>query len=590
LRVLSENDARLEEALRQEVSPLELWKHAETLSKWQRLSGTADEAKAAGYVQQTLESCGVGVTVYHFESLLGYPGPASLSVLSPESGNIRCITHPFAAPTSEQGLEGELVDVAGGAAADYEGRQVAGKIVLVQGLASPEKARLAEDMGATAEIFINDDSLHEMCLSPVWGTPIPTSARRLPGTPCISINRTDGMRLKSLLARDTVRVSIKARPRLEWKEVPLVVGEVKGDTDEFVMLSGHICSWYHGAIDNAGANAAMLEIARLLQGHRQRLHRSLRIPFWPGHSQGRYSGSTWYADNFWQDIRRNCVLHLNIDCVGAAGASIYEACSMAETHDLAISTIREVTGKVPHPKRMPRAGDQSFWGIGIPSMLLTLSLVPPEMMNDVSEAVVGGAGSGEPTYGGLPWYWHTPDDTVDKLDKDVLVRDAQVYLSAAFRSCNAPVLPFNYLHAAEEILAVLLELQGKAKGVFDMSGLLVQAMELKNRTAKLQEQVDALRAKLADTELPPADVLRVNRCLKQLGHILIPINYTVLGEFDHDAATPLPPIPGLQPVAQLARLEPGTDSFRFLKTELVRQSNRVAHALTRAIEAVAEVV
>lgn len=590
--MLSDIDRQLEQALLSEISPQQLWKHAAALAQWQRLSGTADEVKAAEYIKSALESYGVKVNTYHFESLLGYPGPASLSVLAPEPRTIECITHPFAAPTPEQGLEGELVYVSAGNAADYRGHDVDGKIVLVEGLAAPFKARLAEELGAKAEIFINDDNLHEMCLSPVWGTPTSSSARKLPQKSCISIGREGGRYLRELLLRRPVRVHIEANPRLEWKKVPLVVAEIKGtvESDEFVMFSGHLCSWYYGALDNAGANGAMIEIGRVLQQHHRQLRRSLRLAFWPGHSQGRYSGSTWYADNFWEDVYHHCVLHVNIDCVGAKGAQFYEAYCMAETRDFAVNVIQEITGKSASPKRMTRAGDQSFWGSGVPSMFMTLSIVPPEMMTEVADAVIrGGEGTMAASQGGLPWFWHTAADTLDKLDIDVLTLDTKVYLVATFRACNSSILPFDYLQTAEEFVEVLSELQRKAGSAFDLASLLARAEQFKASAAKLSAAVDSVESMLATGKQVPKEVVtKLNRCLKKLGRSLIPVNYTYSGEFEHDLAIPIPPMPGLQAVVQLAELDPKGDSFRFLRTELLRQGNRVAHALALATEAIAE--
>ena len=118
-----------------------------------------------------------------------------------------------------------------------------------------------------------------------------------------------------------------------WRMTPLLIGEIPGteEADDFVLLSGHHCSWYLGAMDNGSANATMLEVARALARHRDRLRRSVRFAFWPGHTQGRYSGSTWYFDTFWEDLHDNCVLHVNVDSTGARGASIYVALGMPET-------------------------------------------------------------------------------------------------------------------------------------------------------------------------------------------------------------------------------------------------------------------
>ena len=80
-----------------------------------------------------------------------------------------------------------------------------------------------------------------------------------------------------------------------------------------MLFSGHIDSWHRGAMDNGSANALMLEVLRVLLPQREMLRRSIRLAFWSGHSHGRYAGSTWYADNFWEELHENCVLHLNAD-------------------------------------------------------------------------------------------------------------------------------------------------------------------------------------------------------------------------------------------------------------------------------------
>src|SRR5439155_1330942 len=84
------------------------------------------------------------------------------------------------------------------------------------------------------------------------------------------------------------------------------------------LLAGHVDSWHYGAMDNAGANAVMMEAGRLLA--RTRLYRGLRLTFWSGHSHGRYAGSAWYVDSHWDELNARCAAHLNVDSVGGRGA------------------------------------------------------------------------------------------------------------------------------------------------------------------------------------------------------------------------------------------------------------------------------
>jgi len=145
------------------------------------------------------------------------------------------------------------------------------------------------------------------------------------------------------------------------------------------MLSGHVDSWYYGAMDNGSANATMLEVVRLLARRRSALRRGLRVAFWSGHSHGRYAGSARYADHAWQDLHDHCVAHVNVDSTGGKGATVLtEGNSMAEMRSFASDVIEAVAGQRLSPRRFGRSGDQSFWGHGIPALLMTLSEQPPE--------------------------------------------------------------------------------------------------------------------------------------------------------------------------------------------------------------------
>ncbi len=55
--------------------------------------------------------------------------------------------------------------------------------------------------------------------------------------------------------------------------------------------------------------------------HRGKLRRSVKVGWWVGHSYGRYAGSTWYCDTFFNDLRKNCVGYMDIDSPGVKGAT-----------------------------------------------------------------------------------------------------------------------------------------------------------------------------------------------------------------------------------------------------------------------------
>jgi len=295
------------------------------------------------------------------------------------------------------------------------------------------------------------------------------------------------------------------------------------------------------------------------------------VAFWSGHSQGRYSGSTWYADNFWEDLHENCVAHVNIDSTGGKGATHFSGAeTMAETFAFASGAVKELTGQELEGRRMGRAGDQSFWGCGVPSLFVSLSEQPPEAQR-------GGFA------GGFGWWWHTTEDTVDKLDKDNLLRDARIYGVILARLCALPVLPLDASAAGDEFVTLLSGFQEKARPVFDLGRCLERAEEFKKEASLLREAIDRhlKYAKAAESRQEEAFAI-ANKALMDLGRVLIPVNYTNADPFDQDPAVPIRPIPGLYPVTQLGSHSPESDEFRFLHTRLVRESNKVCHALKQA--------
>jgi N-acetylated-alpha-linked acidic dipeptidase len=351
--------------------------------------------------------------------------------------------------------------------------------------------------------------------------------------------------------------------------IPHLLGELAGrQEDRFVLFSGHVDSWHYGAMDNGTANATMLEVARLLATRREALRRGIRFAFWSGHSHGRYAGSAWYADHAWGDLHRRCVVHLNVDSTGARGATDYSVLNATEdAQRFAEGVVADVTGQRSRGRRFSRAGDQSFWGAGVPSAFMSLSGLPKQdtELSRAMERLVGSAG--------FPWWWHTRDDTIDKIDPDVLALDTKVYLASALRWLNAPVLPLDHVQAGQSLLAELETLQAAAGARFDLTPAL-------NAARGLVERLQRLAAALGS--VPAGRVEPANRTLMRLSRLLVPLAYTSGDRFTHDLALPIPPLAGLQPARGLASLDPDGDAFKFARAALVRERNRAVHALESA--------
>lgn len=581
-----------EQALVDAVSTERLTNSTRTIAKWVRLSGTPEEARAFDWLESQLKAYGLDTKRYTFPALVSWPETASLhvTIADGKTEEIVCATHGFAASTQEKGLEGELVYVGRGTEEELTKRDVRGKIVLVDGIAAPNRGLVVEAAGVVASIWIAGERLHERLMSPVWGTPTPETAHLLPRTPSISIKGLDGARLKEAMGKGPARVKMVTKVFQGWKDIPVLTGDLRPAADgpeahTFVMLSGHVDSWYYGAMDNGSANATQLEVARLLAERRSSLRRGLRVAFWSGHSHGRYAGSARYADHMWQDLHDNCVAHVNVDSVGGKGATVLtEGNSMAEMRSFASEVIEAVAGQRLSPRRFGRSGDQSFWGHGIPSLLMTLSEQPPEAADPVLAALFRQISGGHGKSGGLGYWWHTPEDTIDKIEPEFLRRDTVIYLLLTYRLCAPAILPLDYSAVVDELKGVVGDLQAKAGDHFDLTPVTERLTVLGSAVEKFQGRIKELQKGRVRDEA----VRVVNGCLMELGRTLIPANYTRTGQFDQDLAVPTQPLPGLQGIARLASMEKACDERQFLITRLVRERNRVVHGLlsaTRAVEA-----
>ena len=562
----------LEAALSAQVSDKTLMEHVRTIGALERESGSPGEAQAFDYIERTLKSYGLEVERREIEAYISLPLEGRVHL--PDCGTIEGLTHSFS--TSVEALEGELVDVGDGRPADYARANAAGKIALVNGLPAPGRAWVAQQAGTLGQIFVLMDHLHNMIVTTIWGTPSPETAWRIPAVPCLSVLGAEGQHLRALLARGPVNVRMTTRVRTGWMPIPHLVGELVGrHEDRFLLFSGHVDSWHYGAMDNGTANATMLEVARLLAGRRDALRRGIRFAFWSGHSHGRYAGSAWYADHAWRELHQRCVLHLNVDSTGARGATDYSVLHATEdAQRFAETVVADVTGQRSRGRRFSRAGDQSFWGAGVPSAFMSLSGLPKQD-TDLSRAMERLVGSA-----GFPWWWHTKDDTIDKIDPDVLALDTKVYLASALRWLNAPVLPLDHGRAARGLLAELEALQAAAGARFDLA----PAVDAARALVELLDRAGVALAGV-DARTPAAKLDAINRGLMRLSRALVPLSYTTGDRFTHDLALPIPPLAGLQRVRELAALDPDTDAFKFARAALVRERNRAVHAFDTAASA-----
>jgi len=550
----------------------EMWRLTEVFSELDRTSSTEGERRAAEYLEEQLEALGVPHDRYEIDSYLSIPLSASLAVTAPDSFDVPALVPAFSTSTKLGGLAGELVyvgptdpEIVTTRDEDFAGIDLTGRIALLRGYPSPPLIYQAERAGAVGAVCIAPSPrLVNMIVSSVWGHPTREDAKRLPTIPIVSITETEGRRLEALSRAGQVRVQLEAKTDTGWKRIPLVTVEIPGteEPEKFVLIANHLDSWHEGVTDTATGNASLLELARVLNQNREGLRRTVRIAWWPGHSTGRYSGSTWYADNFYEDLYRNAVAYMAIDSPGVRSATELEPEGMWELKGFLESVMRERTEFRGEINRSYRYNDEAMWGIGVPS-LTVYPAIPVDSPDRAKDA--GGSAYG--------YWWHTTEDSFDKADSDLLLRDTKIFLAMLWPLATQELLPFDF----EPVIAQMKAQIGtyaEAAGVRWDFGPLLESVE--GFSAAAQQ----LRARSSTAEGDA--VVAVNEDAMAISRAINPVLFTIAGPFHHDPARQFPLFPGLGASAELAALDSASEEAGFIQTELLRETNRIERALARA--------
>lgn len=555
--------------------------HTAGIARWVRLSGTEDERKAFDYVADILQGYGLKTIIHEPTCLVSLPLSGSIQVAADDP--IVGITHAYAVSTGPVGIAGELVYAGHGTEADLRTAGATGKVALTEGLATPDKALAATRAGVRAVVCISGTPVHEMIVSPIWGAPTTDSLSMMPDVAMVSIENEPGERLKALLEeRGPQRCRVVTEVDTGWRPIPVLIADLDIDDRDYVMFSGHIDSWHYGAMDNATANATMIETARILAGHREDLARGVRFCFWSGHSHARYAGSTWFADRYWFDLREHCVAHVNVDSTGAIGATdLTQANTMAESYGFARDVIQRHTGQELVYKRFGRAGDQSFWGIGLPAMFMSLSQQgEADAVSEAQAFLFGGSGSARA--GGLGWWWHTTEDTMDKVDPNHLERDIRVYVETVGHLATTTILPFDLTAVVAEIAAALSEIEPLWADLPGSGDDAAGFATLRNDLRALELAAAGLNERIQNQD---GDGPTLNSQLIEACKLLMPLNYTVCGEFEHDPALNSPAVPSLRPSKPVVSMS--DNEYWGASHKLRRDINR-ARAAIRAATATIE--
>ncbi len=265
------------------------WNQLETLTGFgERVAGTSQERLAQQYVYDELGAMPMDKVVmetFPVQSWVHYG--TTIDVISPTSEPIVATTYgdcfsvwgkvyskPYAFGNADDGktLVAPLRDVGLGTAADFD---AAGDLTGVIALVHRD-----DDFQGWPNVPSIEAAAHHAAAVVFYGYygsyPVPDGIKQdsVKGPlPAFSISPNSAYRLQALLGTGPVTLRIQGRADIISDKVARsvnVAAYLYGSThpDEYVVISGHIDTWWSGADDDTSSIAAMLELARLISNAR----------------------------------------------------------------------------------------------------------------------------------------------------------------------------------------------------------------------------------------------------------------------------------------------------------------------------------
>nr|WP_106782574.1 M28 family peptidase [Lysinibacillus timonensis] len=410
----SQSDQAFDNKIVKKIKVENIYDHIAELSKEPRVAGTESEYNAVQYIKNEFESYGYETELQEFE-IYSYTAP-TLIELNVEGASFDPKPLDFTYGVSGK-VTAELIYAGLGEPNDFEGKDVKGKVVLIQRgeLSFTEKVLNAAKAGAAAVLLYNNT---DGVINGTLGEPNEEYV------PALAITQDQGDALKARLDKgETVTVSLKIEGSKTDEAISHNVVATKeathNPTDELILVGAHHDSveGAPGANDDASGTATVLELARVFA----KTPTDTDIQFITfGAEENGLLGSYEYVNRMSQEDYDRTVGMFQMDMVGsedAGGLIMYtvdgEKNIVTDLAAAASARLAETGEAIPYGK-----GDRSdhvpFYEIGLPAALFIHAPVEP-------------------------WY-HTPEDTLDKISLEKL-EEVSTIIGAAVYQVARPDTP-----------------------------------------------------------------------------------------------------------------------------------------------------
>jgi hypothetical protein len=288
---------------------------------WGRIAGTKYDDMIEGWVESKFKEFGLQNVNRQYFDLGPQFFPTNWDLTATGGGKSLTFTtiRPAGrATTPAAGLDLEAVWVGLGTEADFAGRDVKGKMVMIHSVPTPAVISHSATWSGAAERAAKKGAAAILINLAIVGTNWQTQLNGgVAGVPVLSIGYQDATSLRTLMEAGPVRVkfTMVGETKNGLRDAN-VWGTLPGATDEEILIFAHHDAYFEGAIDNASGMAVMVGLAeyfsKIPQAQRRR---TLKFVTTSGHHAGSL-GVRWMHDNR-QTFFAKTAVALNVEHVSA---------------------------------------------------------------------------------------------------------------------------------------------------------------------------------------------------------------------------------------------------------------------------------
>ena len=250
----------------------------------------------------------------------------------------------------------------------------------------------------------------------------------------------------------------------------------------------------------------------------------------------------------------------SIDSNGVKETELYEIKASEELLGFAKKNINDVLPELElRAMALKKIGDQSFMGIGVSSITQRKSFTK-EYMEHAHGATLG-------------WWNHTIEDGEDKCDPVALEEDTRATLKVLYDLATAKLLPYDF----SDKISVF---RANVQKVADKFGDHMDFTDLQDNLKTVEHQVNEIQAMKEGLSNEQAKLY--NEFVKMVARQITNVTMTCADKYSQDSYgyTSLSyPIPLFADFERLVKLDPASLEYGLIKTQLVKNKNRINDAL-----------